>query len=364
MEGLESPLGDLSMSPRRSLPDPSTRDYDDEYDKLKSKIEELTSKLESAHTEIENLHMENNTLQRKIHEQENRIQQLTKICSPIPSTKKRKSKLNESSLRRQNKSLDESIMQTGDFQENLMQKNKEKTEEISLKQNIMSPKINSVPNDVNKIHIFGGQQCVGLASALIRSRLNSRHEKYCVTAMTKPNASTEEILSGCENIVFSPKDKIVVNVGENDCNPTRITSELSAFLKKNKDSNVIVMNVVKNKFLNEKLLNNNIRLICNNFNNCNFIEFDDAKRHIDICTKLNYIIDCLDYNEKFLSYNKHSFIHESINKAKARKTTQKTILDYFSCIHKHSKKENYTTQIRTSQMTSDKVSKRVNFFRL
>ncbi|CAG4990440.1 unnamed protein product [Parnassius apollo] len=60
LEENNNSLEDISLSPRRSLPDLSTRDYDDEYIQLKQKIEELNSKLASAHTEIENLHMEKN----------------------------------------------------------------------------------------------------------------------------------------------------------------------------------------------------------------------------------------------------------------------------------------------------------------
>ncbi|CAG4945756.1 unnamed protein product [Parnassius apollo] len=69
LEENNNSLEDISLSPRRSLPDLSTRDYDDEYIQLKQKIEALNSKLASAHTEIENLHMEKNVLQKEVHEQ-------------------------------------------------------------------------------------------------------------------------------------------------------------------------------------------------------------------------------------------------------------------------------------------------------
>lgn len=93
----------------------------------------------------------------------------------------------------------------------------------------------------------------------------------------------------------------IICVGENDFNPTTTLSELYMFINKYNSCPIIILSVLENKYLNEKLLNNNLELICNNNKNCYFL-----RTHSNTCHKLNVLIDSIDYENKYLNFKKSS----------------------------------------------------------
>lgn len=202
------------------------------------------------------------------------------------------------------------------------------------------------PSGSRRLLIFGTQQCVGLAAKLLKTRLYTNYEKYRITAVTKPFASSEEVFKCCENLNLNKDDKLVIGVGENDTNPFKLLIELSATLKRLYEVTVIVLRINYNKSLNVSMLNNNVKLVCNNFPNCYFIDYFGSsynKNKYIICQKINYIIDSIDYDTKYLSLknNKNSTLHTieikndtlgNLTKNNSR-YTQRTILDYFKKIN-------------------------------
>lgn len=205
-----------------------------------------------------------------------------------------------------------------------------------LQQNIsnISPLPEKKKDRRKKLLIYGSQQCVGLSSALIRSRENTMYEKYTVTAQTKPYALTSDILKDCKNISIESNDKLVIGIGENDYDMNIILSQLRKLCIKFKYIDIIVLNLFKNMYLNVYELNDNIRRLCKEFNQCHFVSCKD-KSVLGLCKSINYVIDCIDYEKKYLNArelkkliaNNNNRIFE-LNKI-SKKYTKGTIPYYF-----------------------------------
>lgn len=188
-----------------------------------------------------------------------------------------------------------------------------------------------------RLHILGSQQCKGLSAHLIKSRVYTDYEKYQISSFIKPNALTEEILKTGLSLHLNTEDKLVLCIGENDCNPTKLMYELSFFLKTFSEHKILILSVLHSNYLNVKLLNNHIKHICTHFPNCNFIDlkhntdifYNKFYNYIDVmCKKINYEIDCLDYNKKYL--NTLNICKHNRNNLRAPVYIQKTLLDYYS----------------------------------
>lgn len=368
---------------RRSLPDLSTR-VNEEVDELKIQIQNLKLDLESAHTEIENLIIEKNSLLKQISDRDMKINALTTITyesSPIKTTKKKKKiqKIQEKASITGNDVINKNKTQTDNPQ--LLEKSdspilpqylKKSTDENSLKRealhieksNIILPGKNKCDqqNNTNKILIYGSQRCIGLASALLQSRQNSRYEKYSVFSETKPNAPTEEVLKACTYAHTAESTKVILCIGENDTNPTKVILELGVALKHFQKCQVLILSVLCNDHINEELLNRNLRLICNNYKNCHFICNDITYKNYlsDICRKINFCIDSLDYERLYLDVKtlKKRLLSTPPNRSsrqsftRSPKLQQKTILHYFS-----KKQEPKPHEASNSSINND------NFFR-
>lgn len=198
-----------------------------------------------------------------------------------------------------------------------------------------------------KIHIFGGAQCRNLASSLLSSRQTSlcNNNKYIVFSTIKPNAPVEEILKNCNSIDDSCNDYMIVCVGENDSDPTYLSIELITILKQFKNINILILNVLKNKYLNEDKLNNMLRNYCKYLPNCTHI--DDTKLQYynfnlsycnsylhQICNKINFFIDCNDYKKQYLCKTNNLpmekyVVENTVSKAKLCTNGKGTIPYYF-----------------------------------
>lgn len=200
---------------------------------------------------------------------------------------------------------------------------------------LSSPQVQKVDN-IKKIHIVGTQQCVGLASMMIRLRENTKYEKYQVTALTKPYASSDEILHVCDNINLNEKDNLVLCIGENDSNPMKIISNLCVIMKKFSRNNILLLNVVENIYLNERKLSEQLKLVSKNHTNSHFINIC-TKSLFDACRQINSVIDFIDYKDKYLSFNKRRNVpnkYTNIKHSHQNKTKrQTTLLDYFNVTH-------------------------------
>lgn len=300
----------------RSLPDLSTFNCQ-EITELQNTIRDLKEKLESAHMEIENLILEKSALQMTLQNQETKLQNLTKICSPLISTPKKKpgnmqleqepkipSKINNTYNSSQ-KCLSTKIPKLNTVKQMSVEKvnnrrsTRHTTQYNDKKTTTTNTPVCSIKNDYpnGKIHILGTQQIRGLTKRLYELRLNSPYNKYSVEGTTKYYATSKQLLN--TEFKYKPCDKIIICIGENDYNPTTMLNDLYMFTNKYNNCPIIVLSVIKNKYLNEKLLNNNLELICKNNKNCYFL-----RTHSNTCHKLNVLIDSIDYKDKYLNFNK------------------------------------------------------------
>lgn len=170
---------------------------------------------------------------------------------------------------------------------------RQEIEPVILKE---TPKKIKCRSSGRKLFIIGGAQCTNLRKKLESHRTNTPYEKYNVIAYLKPNAETEEILKACNWIDADPTDKIVLSIGEHDCNPTKILIELSCILKSlTTRCPVIVLGIKKNVCLNELKLNSKIKNVCNHFSNCTFIDVEKMNNINALCKKINTVLDHIDY---------------------------------------------------------------------
>ena len=206
------------------------------------------------------------------------------------------------------------------------------------------------------ISILGSRQLTGLGSKLLQSRYESKLGQYTVSAIVKPNATTDEILKECCNIEDSPDNFLVVCAGEHDRNPTKVLIEFASALKRFKFINIIVINVINNNYLNISKLNSCISDICRNLTNCNFIEICKGKTTLNngtnlnlTCDKINLLIDYHNYKNRYLTPSSlREIIRKNFsNKGKGKKwilpPVKGTIPYYFPLLVKN---------ISTKQLTS------------
>lgn len=336
----------------KTLPDLSTRIEPTEI--LHDEIQDLKQKLEQARNKIEVLLRENSTLKSQTVEQQNTIAQL-QIIHPTSTPKKAKqpsaTSQREGKVSHHNKSFENvnerpklNVSSNGPHLEvnakmdllrqkpldgvseiRSMPVNDSATQDSSHKKHLdgatVSRNIKSIsqcepkegstgPSFLDqkpKVQILGGQQCSDLASALIHSRNNTNYQKLRITSTIKPHATTEEILSSHYELCDNQNNFLILCVGESDKNPNNIIIQLASILKCIKKTNVIVLSIFNNSYLNETLLNHLLKNISQNFKNCTFLElgrhYYSKKRYLfNTCKEINCIIDTNYYNHTFLSY--------------------------------------------------------------
>lgn len=330
----------------------------EELDTLTTINQTLEDNLQKAENEIENLVTENGSLQKQIEEMKKNIEVLTQICKSTDHQTKSniiKNRRISWSVSKTHTNFTNSPQLTPikmthprlgiwsplSFSENcgkvaeiensktdLLKKCENYQEEIlELERQIydLEKKLSDLPSiepDTEEkcietikrkpmIYIIGGQQCTGLAVELISTKSNTKFKEYQVTSITKPFASTEEILKSCSTLEATSDDYVILNIGETDHNPTQIVYNLSAAVKTLEKSNIIILSVVKNNFLNENKLNDTLKTLCNEINHCKFIDFSSkfkTNRHNlrQTCKTINFYIDYVEYETKFLMYTKRA----------------------------------------------------------
>ncbi|CAH1647860.1 unnamed protein product [Spodoptera littoralis] len=325
---------------RRSLPDLSTRD--ETNNALQEELLDLKIQLERAHNEIDNLLLENNTLKMQTVEQQKTIKQLKTICTSSPI----KHKLNHSTPKGKNKASQKNHNVPSEANNSIdsLQDNCQVIEKIVAKrqQEHHIQSIDGAANLVTKttqprtekpqINILGGSQCVGMSSALLSSRTNTKYQKYRISSLVKPHAPSEEILSTCAELDDSDENFVIMCIGENDNNPNKVMIELVSFLKRIKKTNVIILSVLNNKHLNEGMLNKLLRNICSYFDNCTFLNVN-ANKHfysrkhclIHTCKMLNYTIDNTYYTKTFLTHKQPAKNCTPIDKSSHKKNAEQEI---------------------------------------
>lgn len=144
---------------------------------------------------------------------------------------------------------------------------------------------------------------------------------------------------------------MILCLGENDTNPLKLLIELSYTLKSVKQTNVNVLKVITNKYLNEVMLNNKIKNICRQFPNCTFLDSEiDLNNYyytkkqylLNTCSKINSLIDMHYYKNIFLTFKNmfksqrsESNITNNSQRIKSTTVLIRTILYYFPIVSKN-----------------------------
>jgi hypothetical protein len=155
----------------------------------------------------------------------------------------------------------------------------------------------------NKILIFGTQQCIDLASTLVHSRQNTKYGKYTVRGEIKSFALSADVLKVCENTIINKNDKLILCIGENDYDLKLLSKQLKYVCFKYRDNDIILLNIFKNDYLELRKINNCIKNICNQYKNCQFA-YCKYQSLNSMCRSINWIIDNLDYERKYLDVKK------------------------------------------------------------
>lgn len=303
-----------------SLPDLSTYHCATEIEDLRQQVLELKIQLQSANDEVERLTLENDQLMSKTRGNEFRINTLKKICNENIKTAKKQGK----SARRQ-KIKQKKIDFTLDTEEFHMSQIPSEIDDNHSETIVdqTNPETNSLLGNFSrkplcqetspkekprKIIFFGSQQCRGLAKAT-SIRVNRAHnllyEKYRVSSFLKPNAQSEDVVSTMRSHNFEEQDTVILCLGENDSNPTKVKSALNYAQKLCKNCHLLVLSVNNSTHLNKSVLNNTLKAFCNSSKKSKFIETlsnnHDRKSYlIQTAKAINFDIDCRDYDERFI----------------------------------------------------------------
>lgn len=320
-------------------------------------IAQLTSELCITQNELENTILENNKLHRQIKKMTNEIQLLKKLCKQTP----------DNSCNKQRKRHSMFIASTSEFSSMVTPSRPSSAFKFGMNMNEITglqDKITMLQSELNKakelitileenvrtlndqlstkkisssyisrtdsatittkeiwpnrqitqkskplILIYGSQQCVGLASALIHTRQDSEYIRKCgihdyqIIAETKPYALSNDILGSSISSqleMLKPGDKVILNIGENDYNPEMTLLLFKQFIEKYDNVIFLLLSVLKNHYLDVSHLNERLKMICKNYKNCYFVTCDRFGKKSDICLSINCIIDSIDYNDKYL----------------------------------------------------------------
>ncbi|KAJ8729513.1 hypothetical protein PYW08_001094 [Mythimna loreyi] len=169
-------------------------------------------------------------------------------------------------------------------------------------------RISNKPKTSN-ILILSDNQGKGIVEGLLKKENKFIMKKYVISGIRKPGAKTEEVLLDCDKLTknFSKNDSVIIMTGSNDSNPVKFIAEMSAAIKILKNCNIFIVSVKYNAFLNECKLNCQLKLLAQNYKNCNFIE---ANSYNSIIKQLIHKINVVQYYDKYLLFNENKGLKE------------------------------------------------------
>lgn len=309
----------------------------EEVIELKNQIESLQAKLNSAHEEIINLNSENSSIKRSLHEKEKTIRLLKKVSIQTSPASRRNStietptssKYTTTPIARKLTKVRISTSRTSPlYSSNTV------CREITL-----TPPLDTTNNNVNKhastqtassspastakemqlssasrprnpgIFIIGDQQLSYLPTEMHSARLNTWNDIYTVQGIIRPYSTCTQTLIDSNNLskTLQRNDIVIIGIGSNEKNPTKLYTELCNTLHTLKENKVFVVNILQNPYLNTYMLNNMIHLICKTYENCTYISLNQSKSNIhsrrnyikQLSHKLNIEIDYIHYIKSF-----------------------------------------------------------------
>lgn len=123
-----------------------------------------------------------------------------------------------------------------------------------------------------RIYILADQQGRGIRQKL-QKLVGPEFQVFCIW---KAKAKMENILKSCENDIatLNMNDFVIVLSGSNDNNPYEFLKSLLIWLDRTTNTNVIVSEIPKNKYLNESKLNYEVKMLCQRFDNCMYLNMN------------------------------------------------------------------------------------------
>lgn len=345
-------------------------------EELREEVKRLKLDLMSTQNEFENTIIENNELKKQINKLTSDIDTLKSLCQTPPMTKNNSKKKRKSLVNTLNSSVDKNT-EVEHLQRKIINLEKELLDmekfikELNTQIEILRQESNEFRNvknttiriqekkhtrnieKSNNIYIFGDQQASGWSANLIqiRSREPKNIQNYTIFGSIKPAAVTKNVLTINDNIERNTNkdDYVVISIGSNDCNPTKLIADLTIALNKLSNTNVIVTSVDKNPHLNEKMLNNTIKTLLTCFDNSCYVDLTRYSSSVGKAHALNKYINTRDYNKTYLNYNTRKFrmlntysITSTFNRTdkidkipqpnKSQTSSQTKITDYFNRI--------------------------------
>lgn len=129
---------------------------------------------------------------------------------------------------------------------------------------------------------------------------------FDILSIIKPFANVDDILKPCFEFEFVEKDQIIICVGENDKNPIKLQNELSCAIRVLNKCNIIVIDIIHNRYLNVDKLNYSLRNLCKNHTNCEYLfirnreNLSRTEYLSNLCNMINLTIDSRYYKEYFI----------------------------------------------------------------
>lgn len=306
---------------------------------LKDKIRTLKERLEIAENEIENLLTLNNDLTKLNNKYELRINQLSLICkssasSPKINTNIKKNKANRiinmnlSTAQPENEENNDQNRKDSDL-------NRESTpsplkpehrQSILQSHSDLNPTApTEVASDISnnntkqtkdkRIFIIGDEQLRGLAATIAKTRSGKWNDVYKPFALIMSGATSTEILEKCNSVLpgLNSNDVVILGCGSHDKDIQKLHSNICIAVNVLCKAFVLIAPVNSNPYLNEKMINYNLKLWTRHFVNCEVFDmsvlFNNRRNNSDnnyitnLCSKINTWVDYRQYEKQFLSTN-------------------------------------------------------------
>lgn len=326
--------GDQSLTLNRSCPDlnPFNRVA---FEELQQKNNYLQEQLASADNEVANTLSENYALKKKIVEYENKIKHLSSLFNKSPMTINNTSK--RSTVKRsinQNKSLNrkkldfsplEPLVTPSNRKKALFTKNRtndgvnaklrnqnnECEPQNNFNKQVHNIKIKDTTSTTrHKLWIVGEKRLSGLSAAILDSRRGKWNDVYATFGFTMQNATSSQIQEYCCSIEnnISEGDVVILGIGSHDSNPELLHKNVCIILSKLSKATIYLLPVLHNPCLNEKTLNNHLKLWSKTFKNCTYIDVKQNRGHYhyrkfeyfhSICSTVNLILDSRAYKMQY-----------------------------------------------------------------
>lgn len=298
----EKENGDNSSMLNRSCP-VLGRNQAETLAEMQKALSDLQFKLEVAENEISNLLQENSRLKKQLGDNEQKIENLSRICRSIPkkTPNKKDGLFKEMTSTPKHKTHQKGFSVSTSPPANIIDKQRLKTNEVKEKLS------SSCKERQPRIFIHGDQQVRGLSEKLNKSRSGKWNDTYKALGLVKPYASSCHVLHNLDTFnSICDEDILVISTGCYDKNPYTLYSNLCNTLHTLRNcKKIFLLSIPFNSHLDVQALNSDLQMLANNYTNCKFIDIDSLqysfKKRLDlIAYKLNIETDFIKYECDYL----------------------------------------------------------------